>query len=134
MEVGIKNRDRKVINLNMKKGLLCLSIIAIGVFCTLNVAVASTSNYSTTFHNNARRNNTHMPMARDSTSNGQLKWNSVTEGIAPSTATHSGIVYIGSWDHNVYALNANAGKLVWSYATGSYVAASPLLPTGSDSI
>jgi hypothetical protein len=38
----------------MKKGLICLSIIAIVVFYTLNVATASTGNYSTTFHNNIR--------------------------------------------------------------------------------
>ena len=91
-----------MILLNMKKGLICLSIVAILMFCVPNGAVASTGNYSTTFHNNARHTGDHIPMARGSTSNGISNWNYVPEGILTSPATLNGIVYIGSWDHNVY--------------------------------
>jgi len=49
-------------------------------------------------------------MARGSTSNGILKCNYVTEGFLTSSVTPNGIVYIGSGDHNVYALNADTGR------------------------
>ena len=32
-----------------------------------------------------------------------------------------GVVYVGSLDNNVYALNAKTGARLWSYATGSSV-------------
>jgi hypothetical protein len=87
--------------MNIKKALICLSIVAIVVFCTLNVTTASTSNCSTTIQNNARHTGDHIPMARGSTSNGTLNWNYATEGILHSSpATPNGIVYVGSWDHN----------------------------------
>ena len=80
-----------MILLNMKKGLICLSIVAILMFCVPNGAVASTGNYSTTFHNNARHTGDHIPMARGSTSNGISNWNYVPEGILtpppPSTGS-----------------------------------------------
>jgi hypothetical protein len=33
----------------------------------------------------------------------------------------NGVVYVGSDDNNVYALNASTGALLWSYTTGSWV-------------
>ena len=36
-----------------------------------------------------------------------------------SPAVANGVVYIGSGDGNVYALNASTGAKLWSYATGS---------------
>jgi len=40
------------------------------------------------------------------------------------------VVYFGSDDHNVYALNASNGDLVWSYTTGSAVDSSPTVVNG----
>ena len=113
----------------MKKGLICLSIVAIVLFCTLNVATASTGDYSTTFHNNARHTNDHIPMARGSTSNGLSNWNYVTEGILTSRATSNGIVYVG-YEHNVYALDATTGMKIWSYSIGAMVSSSPTVSNG----
>ncbi|HXY87637.1 MAG TPA: hypothetical protein VEG44_04295 [Candidatus Acidoferrales bacterium] len=61
--------------MNMKKALICLSIVAILVFCVPNVAVAltsnfSTCNYSTSFCNNARHTTDCSPTARGSPSRG----------------------------------------------------------------
>jgi outer membrane protein assembly factor BamB len=42
----------------------------------------------------------------------------------------NGVVYIGSWDHKVYALNAKTGKKLWSYTTGSSVDSSPAVANG----
>ena len=78
-------------------------------------------NYSTTFYNNARHTGDHVAIAKTSTSNGILNWNSITESIVASSAPPNGIVYVGSWDKNVYALNANTGTKVWSYTTGDKV-------------
>ncbi|HYA60990.1 MAG TPA: hypothetical protein VED16_02795 [Candidatus Acidoferrum sp.] len=69
-----------VIYLNIKKDLICLSIVAIVAFCALNVATASEDKYSTTFHNSARHSGDHLPMARDTTPNGQLKWGYMAGG------------------------------------------------------
>jgi len=40
------------------------------------------------------------------------------------------IVYIGSGDHNVYALDAHTGALRWKFATGNVVHASPAVSNG----
>jgi outer membrane protein assembly factor BamB len=59
-----------------------------------------------------------------------LNWKYATESIVTPSATHNGIVYIGSYDHNVYALNANTGTKVWSYTTGNSVFSSPTVANG----
>jgi serine/threonine-protein kinase len=40
------------------------------------------------------------------------------------------VVYIGSEDHNVYALNASTGAKLWSYTVGEYVDSSPAVANG----
>ena len=115
--------------MTIKKALMCLSIVAIVMFCTLNVVTASTGNYSTAIHNSARHTNDHMPMARGSTPNGILNRNYVTEGILASSASN-GIVYVGSFDNNVYALDVVTGAKVWNYTTGGHVWSKPSVANG----
>jgi YD repeat-containing protein len=50
--------------------------------------------------------------------------------ISDTPAESNGIVYFGSWDDSIYALNAQTGALVWSYATGSSVSSSPAVVNG----
>ena len=50
--------------------------------------------------------------------------------VFSSPAVANGIVYVGSLDHNVYALNANTGTKVWSYTTGYWVVSSPAVANG----
>jgi glucose dehydrogenase len=40
------------------------------------------------------------------------------------------MVYIGSSDANLYALNATTGALVWSYPTNQFVYSSPAVADG----
>ncbi len=48
-----------------------------------------------------------------------VNWSYQTAGpVSSSPAVASGVVYVGSWDNNVYALNASTGALLWQYATG----------------
>lgn len=48
-----------------------------------------------------------------------------------SPAVWNGTVYIGSGDHNVYAIEAQTGRLRWKFATGNVVHASPALDSGT---
>ena len=47
-----------------------------------------------------------------------------------SPAVANGVVYIGSDDDNVYALNASTGALLWQYTTGNSVSSSPAVADG----
>jgi outer membrane protein assembly factor BamB len=71
------------------------------------------------------------PMLRNSASEGRLNWNYMTKGdVFSSPAAVDGIVYIGSLDHDVYALNATNGTKVWNYTTGDHVYSSPTVAGG----
>ena len=39
-----------------------------------------------------------------------------------------GVVYVGSGDDNVYALDAATGDVRWSYPTGGEIFSSPVVP------
>ncbi len=67
----------------------------------------------------------------------QLKWKSIpisneAGGNQPmsSPAVVNGVVYVGSGDGNVYALNASTGAKLWSYDTGSSIYSSPAVANG----
>jgi outer membrane protein assembly factor BamB len=59
----------------------------------------------------------------------QLKWNDPTN-YSNSPAVVNGVVYIGSNDNNVYALNASTGAQLWSYSIGNFVGSSPAVANG----
>lgn len=48
-----------------------------------------------------------------------------------SPAIWNGTVYVGSGDHNVYAIDASTGALRWKFATGNVVHASPAVADGT---
>jgi outer membrane protein assembly factor BamB len=50
--------------------------------------------------------------------------------VESSPAVANGVVYVGSDDYNVYALNAKTGAKLWSYATGDSVHSSPAVANG----
>jgi outer membrane protein assembly factor BamB len=41
-----------------------------------------------------------------------------------------GIVYVGSYDHNIYALDAFTGAKIWSFATGNDIYSSTAVANG----
>src|ERR1700680_3487186 len=61
-----------------------------------------------------------------------LKWSYTTDGsVVSSPAVSNGVVYVGSQDSNVYALNAETGAKLWSYNTaGIGVYSSPAVANG----
>ena len=60
--------------------------------------------------------------------NAELLWKYTTGGAVSSTAALAkGILYIGSADNNLYALNSTDGQLIWKYETDGEVASSPVI-------
>jgi len=60
-----------------------------------------------------------------------LLWNYTTgSGIYSSPAVANGMIFIGSYDNHVYALNETNGQQIWNYTTGSYVLSSPAVANG----
>ena len=59
-----------------------------------------------------------------------LLWSYPNMFVGSSPAVANGVVYVGSYDYNVYALNATTGVKLWSYSTGSYVESSPAVANG----
>jgi len=58
-------------------------------------------------------------------------WNYTTGSAVPSSpAVANGVVYVGSYDGNIYALNATTGANVWNYTTGASVYSSPSVANG----
>ena len=64
----------------------------------------------------------------------QVKWKrsvglyDLSPGTSPAVV--KGVIYFGSNDHNVYALNASTGTLMWSSATRGPVYSSPAVVNG----
>jgi outer membrane protein assembly factor BamB len=52
------------------------------------------------------------------------------DSVWSSPAVSSGIVYVGSWDHNLYAIDAVTGKEKWQFKTGDNVYSSPAISSG----
>ena len=61
----------------------------------------------------------------------QLKWRyPAASSDVGLPAVANGVVYVGSGDHIVYALNARTGVLLWSYTTGGDADRSPAVANG----
>jgi outer membrane protein assembly factor BamB/tRNA A-37 threonylcarbamoyl transferase component Bud32 len=45
--------------------------------------------------------------------------------IRSTPVVNQGVVYVGAYDHNLYALRADKGRFMWKFATGDGIASSP---------
>ncbi len=62
---------------------------------------------------------------------GAERWSRSTGSLVVSSpAVADGVVYMGSWDHNLYAFDAGTGAKVWSYQTEDAVTSSPAVADG----
>lgn len=60
-----------------------------------------------------------------------VKWSFRTAGhVISSPAVVEGVVYVGSTDGNLYAIEAASGALKWKFATTSWVVSSPAVASG----
>lgn len=51
-------------------------------------------------------------------------------GVPSSPAVANGIVYVGSWDSKVYAIDTTTHSVKWSYLTGGMIWSSPAIVNG----
>ncbi|HEY4326659.1 MAG TPA: PQQ-binding-like beta-propeller repeat protein [Mucilaginibacter sp.] len=76
------------------------------------------------FHGNEKH--TGVYAERSYSAFGSLKWKFKSNGkIFSSPAISNGIVYIGSEDSNLYAIDQKTGKQLWKFTTGGAVNSSP---------
>lgn len=108
-------------------GLLCLSMFF--VFAPKVGAQQSTVDWWPTFRHDLIHTSSSTSTAPLTN---QVLWNYTTgDSVAYSSpAILNGVVYVGSNDHYVYALNAATGTYIWSYKTGSSVDSSPAVADG----
>lgn len=58
----------------------------------------------------------------------EIKWKFQTgEGIISSPAISNGLVYVGSLDGYIYAINSNKGELKWKFQTDNDISSSPAI-------
>ena len=58
-------------------------------------------------------------------------WSYATQGwVSAAPTVADGVVYVGSNDHRVYALDAATGNELWSFATGDVVVSVPTVADG----
>merc|ERR1712195_304685 len=61
---------------------------------------------------------------------GSKVWSFATgDGVdsSPALSSDGKVVYVGSGDHNLYAVHASTGSKIWSFATRGFVDSSPVL-------
>jgi hypothetical protein len=108
-------------------GLLCLSMFS--AFAPKVNSQQSTVDWSPMFHHD-------LAHTGYSSSTGPLTneslWSFPTDNSLEylSPAVVNGVVYVGSDDDSVYALNATTGSKIWSYVTGGAVESSPAVVNG----
>ena len=60
-----------------------------------------------------------------------MKWKFKTRGLVVSSpAVVNGMLFVGSADHNLYAIDIATGTQKWIFKTGSGVASSPAVSSG----
>ena len=64
--------------------------------------------------------------------NGQTRWQTFTPGYVTSSPAlgSDGTVYVGSFDHRLYALDPATGQVRWSFLTDGHIYSSPALGSG----
>ena len=78
-----------------------------------------------------RANATHSSTAQIGPSNLTVAWRFTTGGAVSSSASvENGVLYIGSQDKNIYALNADTGAFIWKFATNAPVESTVAVSNG----
>ena len=118
-------------------GVFCLTIALLALFqCTdlimrvpENVNSSPQGNEWVMFHRDLAH--TGNAGANITSPGGTLKWTFSTGGpVHSSPAVVDGVVYFGSRDGNIYALDASTGEQLWAYKTDSWVESSPVIVGG----
>jgi outer membrane protein assembly factor BamB len=64
--------------------------------------------------------------------NGRQRWQAFTLGYVVSSPAlgSDGTVYVGSFDHKLYALDPDTGRIRWTFLTDAHIYSSPALAAG----
>ena len=100
-------------------------------FSSFYYVLISVSGQEVMFHYNAEHTGDFSPVAGTIGNTVSLKWKYETGGeVKSSPVVSNGIVYVGSDDHKVYALNATNGKQLWNFTTNGPVSSTPAVGNG----
>jgi outer membrane protein assembly factor BamB len=67
----------------------------------------------------------------DAPETNNTKWSYQTgDSIVVSSAIFDGKIYFGSYDHNLYCLDAETGNKIWNYTTGDRIQCDPAIAYG----
>jgi outer membrane protein assembly factor BamB len=73
----------------------------------------------------------HTSVGQSGPTNLALRWKFTTGGaVVSSPSVENGVVYVGSMDKNIYALDARSGTLIWSFQTLDRIESSPAVADG----
>jgi outer membrane protein assembly factor BamB/tRNA A-37 threonylcarbamoyl transferase component Bud32 len=62
----------------------------------------------------------------------KVAWTFETEDeIRGTPAVHDGVVYVGSYDNNLYAINITDGSFIWKYAADAGIVTQPIIADGN---
>jgi outer membrane protein assembly factor BamB len=130
-------RKRRLIIIFSVLGVICLTIALLVLFQCTELIIKVSEDVQISPQNNEwamfRRDLAHTGNAGDNTTlpEGTLKWTFPTGGaIHSSPAVADGIIYVGSRDGNLYALDAATGEQLWAFKTNSWVDSSPIVVGG----
>src|SRR6187402_2029403 len=99
--------------------LIAVIVILFGVNNSTVFGQQQKKGTTSVFQNRVFKGEKYMPLAG-------LKWAFKTNGkIFSSPIVHDGVVYIGSEDGNLYAIDEKTGKTHWKFKTGGAVHSSP---------
>lgn len=102
-----------------RKYLIAVIVIIFGVNNSMVFGQQEKKGTTSVFQNRVFKGEKYMPLAG-------LKWAFKTKGkIFSSPVVHNGVVYIGSEDGNLYAIDEKTGKTHWKFKTGGAVHSSP---------
>jgi eukaryotic-like serine/threonine-protein kinase len=102
--------------------------LAIAVIC-LSLSISNWAQEGSMFRGNLEHTGTYKAAGVPKL-NG-VKWNFHTDGrVISSPAVVNGVVYVGSTDSILYAIDAASGALKWKFPTGSWVVSSPAVADG----
>jgi glucose dehydrogenase len=107
--------------------LVCITIIVLAGFCFSQSAASPSSEVLTNWTEFHRPNMTRWNPYESVLNVGNVgrlasKWSYATgSSVNSDPAVVNGVVYVGSVDHNVYALKASSGAKLWSFRTGGQV-------------
>src|SRR5659263_318007 len=101
---------------------IAVALLVAVVFAGLATTPAAAQTDTMQFRYNAAHTGDYSPVAGSTPPNNRLNWNYTTGQnlatpypyVESSPAVANGIVYVGSNDGNIYALNATTGAKLWN--------------------